>query len=206
MFTVVPSSFDQTLECTTPVHPNLITNEAMRYFDKDGFELTPLEIELYRANGVYLSDCLYNIACQKPWILQTDTSTGVTLDHSMLLQRYQVAGDARKQIETARSSIPSMVKLLATRQKWGIDFSVDYIDDTEVMDLFHVEIDSYNLEEINDIRERVASIITAIDWVDGARSVRAKKDQWQHLEGHAQSNWKARFFGFNAAEEIRKAF
>lgn len=206
MFFAHPQTFSPNLTLTKPVDPMYISASNVMFYDKDGFELTPLEIEYYKTNNIPLSSCLYNLACHKPWIEQRDYSSGIILDHSMIVERYSFQGEALEQLETYAHAVPQLWKLIQTRQKWGFDFSVDYIKDGEATDVFHLEVDSYDYDHILRMHERTTNVILAIDWEDGAKTIRRYKDEWQHLEGHAQSNWKARFFGFPAAEEICKAF
>jgi hypothetical protein len=122
----------------------------------------------------------------------------------MLLERYQFAGDAAAQLERLARANPELWKLLRTRCKWGIDFSVDYITDNCVTDVFHVEFDSQSLEQLLPIKSIVEQIVLSTDWVDAGERIRANRCQWEHLEGKEQQNWKAKYFGFNAAEILCK--
>lgn len=206
MFTVHNSTFEPTLVCSVPVSDDKFTLDCAQFYDKDGFELTPLEQALYEAAGVALTSYLYNLAAHKAWLELVDNRAGLFLDHSMILERYRFDGPVREQLKNKAVANPQLLKLLTTKSKWGIDFSLDYIADDEVTDVFHIEIDSYDLDQILAAKANAEQVILNIDWVDGAKRIRKLKDSWAHLEGHAQSNWKARYFGFTAAEDIRKAF
>lgn len=207
MFTIVPSTFNSTLHLSKPIHPKTIADRNLvRFFDKDGFELTPLEREYYRANGIKLTYFLENLAAHKPWIKLTQQHPTVFLDHSMLLERYQFEGDAAKQLEIASTNHVELWKLLSVRRKWGIDFSVDYITYGCVTDVFHVEFDSQNLDQLYEVKEVVEKIVLNTDWVDAGEQIRSKHEQWRHYEGKEQQNWKARYFGFDTAEILCKTF
>lgn len=206
MFIAHDHTFKRDLVLTQPVKTHYFTPENVRFYDKDGFELTPLEIEHYKENSVPLTSYLYNLACHKPWIEQVNDTSGIILDHSMILERYSFGGDAKWQLEYLSDLIPQLHKLIQTKHKWGIDFSVDYIKDGEVTDVFHLEVDSYNYDHIVELHGKATERILSIDWESGAKAIRNRKDEWQHLEGHAQSDWKAQFFGFPASEEICKVF
>jgi hypothetical protein len=206
MFFFFEQNFDKELLLTKPVPEHWVVPERAWFYDKDGFELTPLEQVYYTANGVELTNYLYNNACHKPWVEQDNESSGIVLDHSMTLQRYAFTEEAREQLLQKVKRYPILRKLLQTRPKWGLDFSVDYIDDEEVVDVFHFEFDSYSYDRIVEMHEWATKKIKEIDWVSGAQSIKARKDEWRDLDGHSQSNWKARFFGFETSEEICKAF
>lgn len=206
MFYVVPTSFNPLPYLTIPITQVDLDCAGIQFYDKDGFELTPLEIAYYKSNHIPMNDYLYNMCCQQPWILPTiKFGEGLSLDHSMILERYGFAGQAILQLNEARKLRPAILKILSTRRKWGIDFSLDYIMDDEVTDVFHIEIDSYSYDEILDVKACAEQVILNTDWVDGAKAIRRTKSEWAHLEGHEQSNWKAKFFGFRAAEHICKA-
>lgn len=205
MFIIAPSAFDPVLHLTQPVDRGLIDNQdAIKYFDKDGFELTPLEQHYYRANGVALTNYLWNTAAQKQWIELEAPHSSVFLDHSMLLERYQFEQDAKEQLINQAHVLPELWKLITTRRKWGIDFSVDYIADKCVTDVFHIEYDSHNLEQLQAVKAVVEDIAMRTDWVDAGKSLRRLESMWRSLEGKEQQNWKARYFGFDAAEVLCK--
>lgn len=195
--------FNRNLICTTSVVPSVITVENVAYYDKDGFELTPLEIAYYQTNGIQLNTLLYNHAAQRQWVFG-ETQPGVIVDHSLLLERYAFGGDARDQLMMLRHDIPELLKLIATKSKWGFDFSVDYIADDEVTDLFHIEVDSQDVDQIEEQRTAVAKVIVSTDWADAAKTLRTRKSEWQHLDGNTQSDYKARFFGFKRALFLHK--
>lgn len=206
MFKVHPVTFATDLTLQSPVYWRDITADDARFFDKDGFELTPLEQRYYKANGVPLTNCLHHLACHKPWIEQTDFTSGVILDHSMILERYAFGGNARAQLEKHANEIPVLWKLIHTKAKWGLDFSVDYIKDGQVLDLFHIEIDSSDWNEIMDLHSSTSHAILHEDWEQMAKDVLSKKYIWEHMDGQEQSNWKANYFGFAKSEYIQKVF
>jgi hypothetical protein len=205
VFTIEPSSFSPILSCTDSIDSDHITSNSIIYYDKDGFELTTLEVEYYRKNKIYLSNCLNNTACQKPWMLLTNNDSRLSIDHSMLLERYSYAGDALDQLIQHSSRILGLHRLIATKFKWGIDFSLDYIANDEVTDVIHIEIDSQHLDKMLEVKHKTETILLNTDWVNGAKTLRQLKHKWIDLEGHAQSDWKARYFGFPYAENVRKS-
>ena len=82
------------------------------------------------------------------------------------------------------------------RPKWGLDFSMDYVDRTgNAFELLHWEWDSFDYEEICTIKTQVEPILKNIDWADAANALLARKNEWFDLDFFAQSDWKCKYFG-----------
>lgn len=87
-------------------------------------------------------------------------------------------------------------KLINYRGKWGVDFSMDYVDTLgNSMEIVHFEYDSYFLDEIEEIKAKVEQTVLNVDWADAAKEVLRRKDEWINLEFFDQSEWKTSFFG-----------
>lgn len=200
--------FLQNLACEQGLYSDaLATVKNLQYYDKDGFELTKLEKAIYAINGVEMNDYLHNLCSQLPWIEQiSGEDQGLYLDHSMILHRFEFGGEAREWLMRHQASIPQMTKLIKTQPKWGIDFSLDSIVDGDVIEVFHIERDSYSLDQIMEVRENATKLIQDTDWVFIAQQFRRRRNEWQYLEGKAQQDWKAARFGISQAEMICKTF
>lgn len=175
------------------------------YYDKDGFELNRAEQKYYTAMGYSLDRCLNHPAYTKTWY--TSTGPDLIVDHSLILYRCEYRGDAKRQLEELKKSIPQCGLLLNTRAKWGFDFALDSIDKHgDIFEVLHIEYDtnifSQFCSELNKIQER----IECIDWLDAAQTVLKHRDQWQSLRGFAQNDWKARhLLNWSRAEFTEKA-
>jgi len=73
---------------------------------------------------------------------------------------------------------------------------MDYVDaEGNVMEIFHFEYDSYNLDEIGKIKARVEEVVLNTDWEDAAKTLLKRKSEWYSLDFFGQSDWKCAFFG-----------
>jgi hypothetical protein len=202
--------FTYTPFLTNPIQKQLIETLPFKDFDKDGYEVpTPLEHLHYEANNVELNrEIQYHIAPVQEWYHDIEQSEhGLVLDHCMLLTRYAFAGEAREQLqEVCDINRPILQKLLNIKPKWGIDFSLDYVTHNVVMEVIHIEQDFDNVDEAQDAKERLESIIDNTDWYDGAMRLYQRKDEWINLSSDDHSDYKAQFFGWERAFDNKKVF
>lgn len=201
--------FTQEPYLTKPINYMDLETLKLDHFDKDGYEVpTTLERMFYEAEGIKLNNEIqYHIAPVQEWFTDTESSERfLVLDHCMLLTRYALAGAAREQVERAERNRPILNKLLGIKPKWGIDFSLDYIDHGLVMEVIHIEQDFDNIEEAEAAKEKLEKIIENTDWYDGAMSLYAKRDEWINLSSDDHSDYKAQYFGWHRAFDNRKVF
>jgi hypothetical protein len=186
-------------ECT-------VTDTAMRYFDKEGYEVNALEQLYYIQNAVPLGRHLNHTCCQMDWVVSPEEPvTGPFFDHCMILMRWDYQEQAREQITAHATARPVLNKLLKIRPKWGVDASLDYLyEDGEIMEMFHIETDRYNLEEIVEVKRRVEQLLFNTDWHDAAKAIRRQEDKWRGLNADDQGDWKCQFFGLGRSYDNLK--
>jgi hypothetical protein len=190
--------------CNNPVED--LTSDDFRYYDKDGFELNIAERKFYSANNLPLIDCLNHICWQQPWFLLEHNNSGLILDHCMFLCRANYEGAARQQLEKLSQEIPLARYLLNTRVKWGYDFALDAVRGNEPFEVLHVEYDNLDYERFTNNFISFDYLIRHTDWNDAADRIWQQRDQWQHLVGFEQNNWKAKYLvGWNKAEHTEKS-
>lgn len=185
-----------------------LINNSPTFFDKDGYELTPIEQQFHHAQGVDLSEKhLYHTAHHLTWMEDTESSRiGVVMDHCLIATRWAYAGPAYEQLlRTARIN-PLLYKLLSIKPKWGIDISLDYVYNHGCIELFHIEYDFDNYEVACEAKLDAEQRLSAIDWEDAAKTVFKRKDEWQDLCSDDQADWKAKFFGWDRAFANLKVF
>lgn len=181
----------------------------LKHFDKDGYEVPALiERAYYIAEGVELNNEIqYHIAPVQEWYRDLeDAEQGLVLDHCMLLTRYALSGEAREQVQLAAKQRPILNKLLGISPKYGIDFSLDYVDHDICMEVIHIEQDFVDYSEANAAKERLELIIETTDWEQGARDLIACKSKWIDLSSDDHSDFKAQFFGWHRAFDNKKVF
>ena len=129
----------------------------------------------------------------------SDISTGPHINHAFLFERKGYSGEALEQLKRFAELNNQVYKLINYRGKWGVDFSMDYVDSLgNSMELIHFEYDSYNLDEIEEIKGKVEEKVSLVDWTQAAKLILERKEEWINLEFFQQSKWKTDFFGLPA--------
>jgi hypothetical protein len=186
---------------------NTVVADDFRYYDKDGFELNKAEQKFYLANSLPIIDCLNHLCWQEPWFELEQDAEELILDHCMFLCRANYTEDALAQLKELKSEVPTADLLMRTRQKWGFDFNLDAVsDDGTVYEVLHIEYDNYDFITFREQMLIFDVKVRHTDWHDCAKQVWNKRDEWQHLSGFAQNDWKSWFLlGWNKAEYTEKS-
>jgi len=193
---------------TETVHSDILYNTEFRDFDKDGYEIaTPIELLHYQSNNVIIGDIQYHSSCSQTWYKDLDQSeSGLILDHTQILHRWAYAGSAREAVEQAAKTRPVLNKLLGIKPKWGIDFSIDYVTADYCFEVFHAEQDALSYEEAVELKSRAEDLIDSADWEGRIQEIIDRKDEWINLCSDDQSDWKARFWGWERAFNSKKVY
>jgi hypothetical protein len=196
---ITDSQFDSTGYWTIPVEKivYLPTPEDVALFDQNGYDLTDLEKHYAYSNwNKPKKHREHRVALKQPWFTQEHTLEGAVLNHSLLFERKGYAGAALEELQYWARALPLINKVIAIRPKWGLDFSMDYVDRAgNAFEVLHWEWDSFDYEEIEAVRKTIEPVLAAIDWQDAGRQILAAKDQWHHLDFFQQSRWKCEYFG-----------
>ena len=170
--------------------------EALQLFDQSGYDLCPLEQDYAKANMGEPEYMRYRRAIAKPWIL-SKSKTGAHINHSYLFERKGYHGYALEQLGHWAEGNHLIHKMTQLKPKWGIDISLDYVDDSRynTMELFHYEWDSHNLEEVEKRKVFIENLLETVDWNNFAKEKIAKKDEWAHLDFVGQSEWTTKYLG-----------
>lgn len=184
-----------------------VTVEDFQYYDKDGFELNKAEQKFYARMNFPIHYPILNHTCwQEPWFELEREDQGLILDHSMFLCRCSYAGAARSQLESLVKTAPKASLLLNTKIKWGFDFALDAHRDGEIFEVLHIEYDHISYEHFSQKMMVFDYTVRHTDWYDAADRVWANRDQWQHLQGFDQNNWKAQYLlNWDRAEYVVKS-
>ena len=123
-------------------------------------------------------------------------NSGAILNHSLLFERKAYSGEALEQLKRWADKLPIFHKVIAMRPKWGLDFSIDYVDqDGNAFEVLHWEYDGFDFDEVNEVKLKIEPILASIDYDDAAQELLNLKDQWHSLDFFGQSDWKCKFFG-----------
>jgi hypothetical protein len=171
--------------------------KSLELFDQNGYDLTMLEREYAIVNMTNTeSHRSHRTAIKQPWFVQIFKSEGAILNHSLLFERKGYAGAALEQLSVWAQTTPRLHQLVALRPKWGLDFSMDYVDrNGNVFEVLHWEYDGFDLDEIQNIKIQVEPVLLNIDWDDAAEQMLSRKAEWHHLDFFTQSAWKCKYFG-----------
>lgn len=204
MLTFSDNKFNNYLELDRDVGADVISEEYIRYFDNDGFELSLLEQEYYRENGVPIDRILNHFCDQRVWV--NCTHDNFKLDHSIILQRWAFVRKAREQLENKKTQYPQLNKYLKIQAKWGIDFALEYYNEEEALEVLHIEMDYHNYYEAMGAKEFFEKKLLSTDWEHFVHSLIKNKPRWAGLQGMEQNDWKASHWGLKKAEKTLKAF
>ena len=184
---------------TKPISGSFIPQaKHLEFFDQNGYDLTEVEQEfaIYNDRRPLEHRGKHRMAIKQDWITQEPKIEGAVLNHSLLFERKGYAGAALEQLETWAKDLPLLYKITAMRPKWGLDFSMDWVDrDGNAFEILHWEFDGFSYEEIAQAKAMIEPILLSIDFEQAGKDMLKNKDQWHHLDFFEQSDWKCAFFG-----------
>ena len=179
-----------------PVDVAKLSDNPTFRMSPNGFQLTELEEALLLANGgkFYADD---ERADMVDWLGQSgDVREGVVMNHSFIIYRRAVDGEAYKQLWEMAQHNPTIHRVLQQKPRWGLDFSVEYIKpDGTMFEIIHWEYDTTDYGAIEELRERYQEKFLTTDWEAGAKYLLSKKHEWIDLGWFPQSKYKCDFFG-----------
>ena len=166
-------------------------------FDQNGYDLTELEKHFASSNmaGADSHRC-HRTALKQPWFTQGTTIEGAHLNHSLLFERKGYANEALAQLKHWANKLPLVHKVISLRPKWGLDFSIDWVDrQGNAFEILHWEYDGFDYDEVQVRKLQVQAKLSSINWDDAAEQILKHKDKWHHLDFFEQSHWKCDYFG-----------
>ena len=181
---------------------NQISNEYqpivndISLFDVNGYDLCVLEQEYAKVN-MSATEHRYKQAIKKDWMIDSDKSiSGCHINHALLFERKGYSGPALEQLSLWAKELPLINKLIYINPKWGIDLSIDYVDNNgNVFEVFHYEWDSFEYSKLLKMKDKIEYLALNTNWDDAAIELIKRKDEWSPLPFFEQSNWKCKFYG-----------
>jgi hypothetical protein len=175
----------------------LPTISDVELFDQTGYDLTILEQLFAESNQTTVKVFgRHRHSISQDWITQDTQLEGAVLNHSRLFERKGYTDEALLQLNMWSDRLPLVNKISAIRPKWGLDFSMDYVDRKgNAFEILHWEYDSFDYEEIMAAKTHVEKILLNVDWDYASNELLLQKDKWYNLEYFPQSNWKCDYFG-----------
>ena len=170
--------------------------DMLHLFDQSGYDLCPLEQEYAKKNMGEADFVRYRRAIAKPWF-ESHTTSGPHINHSYLFERKGYHGYALEQLGHWAEGNHLIHKMTQLKPKWGIDISLDYVDDSRynTMELFHYEWDSDSIDDVEQKKSAIEELLKNTDWNNFAKQKIAKKSEWAHLDFVGQSEWTTKYLG-----------
>jgi hypothetical protein len=183
-------------------------------FDREGYELLPIEQEYYKANGITLhrEDVLAHESGQTqawfarscPWITQVQKHPNLYLDHAIVVSRPSFEGEALKQLKHQAQYRPELLKLINTRAKWGHDFCLDWIDEHSVTEVIHWEWDFLDFNDFQNHRLQMENLIQNTNWISHSHDVIKKYQNHKTETSEELGDAKAAELGLQKAFRLYK--
>lgn len=197
MLSITTNTLNPEPYCRFAVDNYTPTSEEVALFDQNGYDMCPVEIQFAKAAGFMMSyHRESHIALRQDWMTHEPTNVGAHFNHCNIFERKGYASDAKQQLLAWVDDNPLLWKMIKIRPKWGLDFSVDYVDQKgNVFEILHWEWDSFNYAEVIDKRNKYEPLLLDTDWNDAGKQLLKRKDEWYNLDFFAQSEWKCNYFG-----------
>lgn len=177
--------------------------EMCSLFDQNGYKMTQVE-QMYCSVNFPTKASVYRentdeISWHTPWMTQEFKEEGAILNHCFLFERKGFAGDAYKELAELAKKYPILYKVLRIRPKWGLDFSMDWVDrDGNVFELVHWEWDTFEFNEIIRKKQHAEKIIRKIDFDKQAKKLIETKSEWHLMPFKQQSDYKCESVGLSS--------
>ena len=194
-------SFSHRGHVYTPLRAYSYNPNDFDLFDHNGYDLTNIEIAYCENDGFKVSTHRHygHIAIKQPWIYKPGmewSPRGAHINHAAIFERKGYAGDALYQLREIAHKNPIAYKIINIKPKWGVDLSIDYVDDDgNCFEVLHFEYDVFDFNDANKIKEKVEQIVTSTDWDNAARVLWSRRDEWINLNFFKMSDYKCKFFG-----------
>ena len=193
---LIKNNFDPNGYWSNPIKNEklLLNKEVTSLFDQNGYHLTTIEQEYAKFNGYSLEERREEFVIRKEWF-KWDKYEGAHINHSDLFERKGYKGEALEQMKFYAKQNPMLYKIIKMKPKWGIDISIDFVDEHRVFEVFHYEWDDFTFENVNNMKSHIEKFILSKDWDIEAEKLWDLKEQWINLDFFEQTDWRTSYFG-----------
>ena len=171
------------------------TEHSVSLFDQNGYHLTPIEQLYAEQNGYPINVRRHETVIRKPWLTLVDVFTKAHINHSDLFERKAYSGEALEQLKYYAKSNNLLWEIVKMKPKWGIDISIDYVDENgNVFEVFHYEWDSFEYEPVVERKTAIENFVLSQDWDKHAKELLKRKREWFDLDFFGQSKWRTDYY------------
>jgi hypothetical protein len=182
------------------------TNWELDFFDREGYQLNTIEKLYHAENEINLytqdrmarrvsSDAL-SVVLQH-WYVQKKEHPHIFIDHAHILHRFAFTGEALDQLTQMAKYYPKLQKMVKIKPKYGLDFAIDWIDNEQIVEIFHIELDCRNYDIFIDIVNKLQMFIETTNWESKGIELISRKSEWIGLDEYQQSAYKAKLYGLD---------
>ena len=192
------------LYLTEPITKKIDWEES--FFDREGYELNAIEKAFHEVNDIPIKvedrqtrrvpDNALKVQLQH-WYTQIEDHPNLYIDHAHILHRLGYKGKAKEQLAEKAKQYPHLWRMVHMKPKYGADFAIDWVDESQAIEIFHFEIDCRDYDEFNNNLYRLEKFIESINWFEMGKKLIDRKSEWMHLNEYEQAVYKANFFKFN---------
>ena len=169
--------------------------ECISLFDQNGYHLTCAEQMFAKEHKIKLCQRRHEVMMCSDWMIAPDAE-GIHFNHCELFERKGFEADARQQLLKCTNKNRLLWKLIKMKPKWGIDVSIDYVDNKgNVFEVFHYEWDDFQVDTVQRKKKEIEQLVLSTNWEEKAQELLARKDEWCNLDFFEQSDWKSNFYG-----------
>lgn len=184
------NTFDSNPYWTKPIEDVsiLLDPKNLELFDQNGYHMTKIEQEYAKANGYNPVSRREEFVIRKDWYQSNNPLVGPHLNHAELFQRKGFSEEAQKQLMAYVDENPLLWKLIKMKPKWGIDISIDYVDEMgNVFEIMHYEWDDFDYDVVLDKKLEMENIMDFQNWDARAKTILERKNEWVNLDFFEQS-------------------
>lgn len=193
---LIKQVFDPNPYWTTPIENEelLLDKRTTSLFDQNGYHLTQIEQEYAKFNGYGLQNRREEFVIRKDWF-EWEKYEGAHINHSDLFERKSYAGEALEQLKHFAKQNPILYKIIKMKPKWGIDISIDFVDEHRVFEVFHYEWDDFEFEKVDKMKNHIEKFILSKNWDEESEKLWDIKEEWINLDFFEQTEWRTNYFG-----------
>ena len=137
-------------------------------------------------------------------MIQIEQHPNLFLDHAHVNVRYAYEGELKEQIEKHAQKNPRLYKLLNIKPKYMVDFCLDWIQDSRVMELIHIEHDFREYDQCISHLKIMEDLIQSTNWAKAYEELQDFFMNEYTFDEYAQARRKAEYYGLHKLDYLHE--